>query len=85
MKKTPTLSAKTKATLIQISDGLRAAREGRAEPQEDAAQRIGVSLATYQRLESGQAEKLASIATGSTINALLAFELQLLGGHQAGR
>lgn len=78
MKKSPYILFETETSLQSIAAGLRTARLLRGDSQQIAAERIGTSLSTYQRMESGIPESMASIACGILFNALSVY------GHAAG-
>lgn len=68
MKESPALTFESEAALENVARGLRAARLARGESQATAAQRVGVGVATYQRMESP--DGIARVATGSLFTAL---------------
>lgn len=68
MKEEPALSFESEAALENVARGLRVARLARGESQATAAQRVGVGVATYQRMES--ANGIARVASGTLFTAL---------------
>ena len=64
----PALNFESTTALENIARGLRHARLARAESQITAAARVGVGLATYQRIES--ADGISGVATGTVLTAL---------------
>lgn len=70
MKLSPAPSYEVEIVLINLSAALSRARLLRNETQVLAAQRANISLATYVRMESKQADQLAGISIGSFFEAL---------------
>lgn len=68
MKELPVLTFESISALDNIAYGLRKARLARSESQATAAQRLGVGISTYQRMESPDA--IASVASGTLLTAL---------------
>jgi DNA-binding XRE family transcriptional regulator len=68
MKESPSLTFESEAALENVARGLRMARLARGESQTTAAQRVGVGVATYQRMESS--DGIARVASGSLFTAL---------------
>jgi transcriptional regulator with XRE-family HTH domain len=69
MKTTYIPSFQCQAALEQIGGRLRTARLRRGESEALAAQRIGVSRATYQRIEKGD----AGVSAGALLDALMLY------------
>jgi transcriptional regulator with XRE-family HTH domain len=68
VKQSTALTFESEVALENVARGLRAARLARGESQATAAARVGVSLATYQRMES--ADGIARVASGTLFTAL---------------
>lgn len=79
MKEQASLTFESINALNNISHGLRRARLARAESQATAAQRIGIGISTYQRMESP--DGIAGIASGTLLTALClyGFSADVLG------
>lgn len=67
------LAFETQKALENISRGLTRARLLRGDSQHLAAERVGVSVATYRRLESGDPEKVGAVAAASLLQALVVY------------
>ena len=67
--KSPSVSLSTQDALLQIGERLRIARLRRRQTAGSVAQRIGVSLSTYKRMELGG----EGIAVGALFEALALF------------
>lgn len=68
MKVEPVLSLESEVSLVKVARALRVARLSRGESQQLAAQRIGVGLSTYQRMESTSG--IVGVACGTLLTAL---------------
>lgn len=68
MKEKASLTFESATALGAIAAGLRKARLARSESQATAAERIGIGVATYQRMESR--DGIAGIASGTLLTAL---------------
>ena len=66
-------SFETETLLLQWSSALKLARLSRRETQALAAERAGVSKATYMRMESADPVLLAGVSVGAFIEALVAY------------
>lgn len=75
MKNVAALTLESEVSLVQLARGLRAARLSRGESQLLAAERIGVGLSTYQRLESTR--RIPGVAAGTLFTALSIYGLSV--------
>ena len=71
MKEKASLIFESINALSNIAYGLRKARLASAESQATAAQRIGIGISTYQRMESPDA--IAGVASGTLLTALCTY------------
>ena len=81
MKTTAVLTLESQVSLVQLSRALRSARLARGESQLLAAERIGVGLSTYQRLESTR--NIPGVAAGTLFTALSVYGLSVGGAPLA--
>lgn len=73
--KTPSttfISYEVTQTMIRLGQVLKEARLARGDTQKQVAERLGVSTATYQRLESGSPE----IRAGTLMQALVNYQMK---------
>lgn len=78
MKTSPFILFESETALQNIAISLRNARLLRGDSQQTAAARIGASLSTYQRIESGDPQTMAGITVCTLLNALVVY------GHASG-
>jgi transcriptional regulator with XRE-family HTH domain len=64
------MSIQTELAVLALSQTLRAARLNSGESQALAAQRAGVSLRSYQRMESSVPQEAGRVAVGDVLMAL---------------
>lgn len=67
------VSFETELAIEQISSGIQQARLLRGDTQRQAAERLGVSLPTIKRLESGDPDVVGSIALSTVLSALVLY------------
>jgi transcriptional regulator with XRE-family HTH domain len=64
------MSIQTELAVLALSQTLRSARLKHGESQATAAQRVGVGLRSYQRMESSTPEEAGRVAVGDVLMAL---------------
>lgn len=79
MKNSAVLTLESQVSLVHLARALRSARLARGESQLLAAERIGVGLSTYQRLESSQ--NIPGVAAGTLFTALSIYGLAVGEAH----